>query len=283
MRITCFTILLVLVVLCAASVQAQEINWSSVNACGGLTSSGAYNLSSSVGQVAAGFTYCTEKLHWVGFWAGDMPIPAVRQSVKDVKSLPDGAYVSIPAKIATSGFDPAARLEDRFSGFFYIEEPDRYSGIRISAPNWPIAGLSRGSVVNVIGTMDTTSSGERQLVASVVTITDTEKPLGPLGMNNRSLGGSDLGYPPLGQCGVTSGTGLNNIGLLVKSWGMITYKDPSGNYILITDGTGESIKVDTTGLSGVPSKGYLSVIGISTLYEDSPLILPRSNTDIEPR
>jgi hypothetical protein len=117
-----------------------------------------------------------------------------------------------------------------------------------------------------------------------VIIVSSTTPPPPLGMNNRAVGGSAFGSPPLGQSGVIGGTGLNNIGLLIKTWGEVTYKEPSGAYILITDGAGDPIRIDTTGLASVPSEGYVSVIGISSLYTGpQPLVLPRTDSDIEPR
>jgi len=88
----------------------------------------------------------------------------------------------------------------------------------------------------------------------------------------------------LGQYGVIGGFGLNNIGLLVKTWGRIAYKDPSGGYILIGDGIGSTIRIDTAGLAGVPGSGYVSIIGVSSLYTGRlPLVLPRRSSDVEPR
>jgi len=56
----------------------------------------------------------------------------------------------------------------------------------------------------------------------------------PLGLNNRALGGSELNsYTP----GVTGGVGLNNIGLLVRTWGAVTYIDTGQRFFYIDDGS----------------------------------------------
>ena len=264
--------------------QTYRIDWYSINSGGGLVTGGSYKLNSSVGQPVAGFVKSTSFLHWIGFWAGEVPTPTVAPTINAAKLLGDGTFVSVAGKIATSGRNPITGITDRFSGFFYLEEADRHSGIRISCPSWPITDLLRGSVINVIGTMGTTGAGERQIVAPIVIITSTTTPPPPLGMNNRAVGGAAFGSPPLGQSGVIGGTGLNNIGLLIKTWGEVTYKEPSGAYILITDGAGAPVRIDTAGLASVPSEGYVSVIGISSLYTGpSPLVLPRTDSDIEPR
>ena len=49
--------------------------------------------------------------------------------------------------------------------------------------------------------------------------------------------------PTLGQVGITGGTGLNNIGLLVRSWGKVT--DIEATYYLIDDGSGVNTVVNT--------------------------------------
>ncbi len=58
--------------------------------------------------------------------------------------LSDGTFVSIAGRIATSAYGD-------FAGFFYIEDSGRASGVRVAVSPSAIAGLERGSVVNVIG------------------------------------------------------------------------------------------------------------------------------------
>jgi hypothetical protein len=143
-----------------------------------------------------------------------------------------------------------------------------------------------GSVVNVIGTMGVTAAGERQLTAPIVIITSSTTPLEPLGLTNRSLGGSDFGSPPLGQYGVSGGSGLNNVGLLVKTWGRVT--ETGAGYVVIDDGTGIGVRVDTTTIAAPPALNqYVSIIGASSLHKPASdrlrLVLPRRQSDVEPR
>ena len=176
-------------------------------------------------------------------------------TIKEAKLLPDGTNISISGKIATTS-------DSDLPGFFYIEESDRSSGIRVTPL---VGGLQRGSVVDVQGMMGTTPAGERQIENAQVTIQSTGDPLGPLGTNNRGLGGSDFGVPPDGQYGVAGAGGLNNIGLLITVWGEITGTD--GDYLLIDDGSGVSVRVDTATLSNPPTTGYIGATGISSLYK----------------
>lgn len=55
----------------------------------------------------------------------------------------------------------------------------------------------------------------------------------PIAVSNRSLGGADLNQYTLG---VVSGIGPNNIGLLVKTWGKVTYVNAAKEYFYIDDG-----------------------------------------------
>lgn len=251
-----------------------QVSLHSVNCGGGVVAGGSYRLDSSVGQSAAGFVCNASSLHWAGFWAGEVPNPVVALTAAAAKMHPDGTWVSLAGRIATSAAGD-------FAGFFYIEDPYRTSGIRIAVPPAGIAELARGGVVNVIGTLGTTADDERQIVAPIVIVTSTSQPLGPLGMPNRSLGGGDLG-DPVRQFGVTGGNGLNNIGLLIQTWGRVVAAE--AGYVQIDDGSGP-VTVDTTGLAVQPHQGsYVSVIGISSLYRSGSdhfrLVLPRNASDV---
>lgn len=273
-------ILLLLVIGAPAHSDTYKIDWYSINSGGGLASGGSYSINGSVGQSATGFVQSADLLHWIGFWAGEVPTPTIVPTVGEAKQLANGRFVCLRGKIATTGRDPLTTLNDRFiSSRIYLEDADRSSGIRVAVPA-AVAGLMRGNIVTAIGPMDTTPEGERQIAAAIVLITGTAPTMvTPVGMNNLSLGGGPFGTPPLGQIGVTGGVGLNNLGVLVRVWGGIAFKD--ANYMLISDGTGAPIKVDIAGLGGVPSSGFVTVIGISSIQADhSPLVLPRADSDI---
>jgi len=260
-------------VACVAAL-SYNIDWYSINSGGGVASSASYTLNATVGQPVAGFSTSSGNLHWIGFWAGDLPVPTAVSSISAAKLLVDGTYVSIAGQLATTAATD-------FTGFFYIEERDRHSGIRGAASDAAIAGVARGSVVNVIGTMGTTDSGERQLTGPMVVLVYSDTPLGPLGMPNRSLGGGSLPFGPA----VKNGVGLNNVGLLVSTWGYVSAI--SGSDMLITDGSGDNVRVSVAGLANLPSQGdYVTVIGISSVTkfgaDTLPYLLPRTRSDIQP-
>lgn len=130
--------------------------------------------------------------------------------------------------------------------------------------------------VFVIGSLDTNPDGERYIAA-----TDTspagEGTIDPLGMSNVTLGGGQYGF----QAGVIDGSGLNNIGLLIKTCGEVTYSETGFFYLddgsKLDDGSGH-IGVKVYGTVPVPQGEnpvgrFVSVTGISSCERpDSDII-----------
>lgn len=70
-------------------------------------------------------------------------------------------------------------------------------------------------------------------VLSVVALADTVP--APIYMSNSTLGGGMLNEYTLG---VEGGAGANNIGLLIRTYGKVTYVDMTNQYFYIDDGAG---------------------------------------------
>ena len=148
-----------------------------------------------------------------------------------------------------------------FGGYFYIESTDRSCGIQVVSDY----SASVGETIDVQGQMQTLSTGERCINASSLT-PSSGSPILPLGLTNKALGGGNWSYNSgtgAGQVGVTGGTGANTIGLLVRVWGTIT--SAGGGYVVIDDGSGTPVIVNTTYVTGVPTSGYVSVTGVCSL------------------
>lgn len=147
------------------------------------------------------------------------------------------------------------------SGLLYIESEDRHCGIRVSKF---MHGLKAGMRVHVTGLTKTTSDGERYIAADTAVQTGSGT-VDPVYMTNITMGGSDYNYVPMrsGQQGVINATGLNNIGLLVKTTGRVVLSTSST--FDITDGSGENVQVSVP--SGIPIpalNSYVSVVGNSS-------------------
>lgn len=188
-------------------------------------------------------------------------------------------------------------------GGVYVEKTDRSVGVRVNTT----AVLAEGQKVNVSGTMQTNSTTGERYVASA---SDWPIPVGgstvlrPLYLLNRDLGGETDGA----QAGVwgkqkvknASGqyelvwkeaAGMNNIGLMVTTWGNITSVG-SGYFYLddgsaLDDGSGrKGLKVLGTGFT-FPATGYIKVTGISSCEKGAGakiirLLRVRKQEDIVP-
>ena len=122
-----------------------------------------------------------------------------------------------------------------FADRFYLEQTDKSSGIAVQYGAAGGRTLVEGDQVTVIGKMNTIA-GERTLqFASPQWVGHTD-PLNPLFVTVPCLGGWDLNqYTP----GVLGGKGLNNIGLLVTTFGgLVSYRDSQGRFFYVDNGDG---------------------------------------------
>jgi hypothetical protein len=217
-------------------------------------------------------------------------------SIPYAKTFEDTESVTITGKIVS-----ANRTD--FPDALYVQEPSRASGIRVIRTGSLQYEPLRGDSVTVTGTIGTGSDKEREISAASIDYVDHPGDPLPLGMPNRSLGGSDYNvYTPGVNYPTGSGTGLHNKGLLVKSWGRVTAVDSVNKFFYIDDGTGFQDGSGNTGVkvswdwtpSGKPVivppllGWYVSVVGISgsesvTIDQEEVIIRvlrPRTQNDI---
>lgn len=172
------------------------------------------------------------------------------ESLEQARSLPNGTKVLVEGMTVSR----------RYNGYFYMQNADRTDGIRVVSAS---AAATEGKVVNVIGAVATLATGEKQIVASMVG-TGVTSEVRPLGMTNDSLGGPATASVP----GVTGADGVNNVGLLVRVCGKVTYV--GSGFVYVDDGSGVSdgsgyagVKVQLNGI-GAPALGdYVAVTGVS--------------------
>jgi len=185
--------------------------------------------------------------------------------IREAKSMPPGALVGLRGKVVTAAF----------SGYFYAEEPDRSSGIKVVSG----ASVNVGDIVDITGVIGT-YDGERQLTTgTVTTVGVASEPLGPFGIRGDVLGGAANGAIP----GITGASGANNVGLLVKTWGKVTLL--GAGYFYIESKPGTSVRVNSGSLVQPAVGKYVAITGISTTEVTSGAIcraiLPRQQFDIE--
>jgi hypothetical protein len=131
-------------------------------------------------------------------------------------------------------------------GYFYVSEPDRSMGIRVKSAACP----DPGDIITIAtGTMGTDEL-ERFIDNASYSIDGHGDQIRPLGMTNKSYGGGDFYYDPgppaTGQRGFWDGSGLNNLGSLVRVWGRVTEIDVRAVplYFYVDDGSGVDMAID---------------------------------------
>lgn len=200
-----------------------------------------------------------------------------------VKSFPDGTQIpaGLEGKVVSGDFYDL--------GYFFIQEPNKASGIRVDQYPYPWWWFSPGDEVAITSGQVTTIDNQRVLVVDPQNIEYDYVnlgPIGPLGLNNRAVAGGPFNiYTP----GATDAFGLNNVGLLIKTWGKAS--DIQTGYFYISDGSDNiGVKVDlNTGYynisHNVQAGDYAAVTGIVTLdtinNQQMRVVKPRDSSDIQ--
>ncbi|MCE5323841.1 TIGR03790 family protein [bacterium] len=189
--------------------------------------------------------------------------------ISDAFPSPDGQGVRATAKVVSAGTAEMGGAE------FYIQEENGTCGIRIVSST----DVMEGDVVTVVGNL-ATISGERSIEATSVEILESQtKEAKPFGMPNKSVGGSDINEYTLG---VTDGCGLRNIGILIRTWGTVTYVgDYQEDFFYIDDGSGledgsgyDGIRVVSRSLSKPVYGQKVCVTGVSSCKHLNTKIIP---------
>lgn len=204
-------------------------------------------------------------------------------------------YTDAPALDLADFKKSANQVTGKFTGIVtgvfgdsaYVETEDRSCGIRVYKPGY---FFSPGFTVTVTGEIKTDMHGERYIDAFDVEEGDYYGEVMPLGLVCKNVGGTDWNYDPStgkGQRGVTDGTGLNNIGLLVTTWGVVTYPEDGEKAFYVDDGSGTPIKCIVPDDIYIPywECRYGCVTGISSCEAVDggikPVIKLRIDTDLQ--
>ncbi len=173
---------------------------------------------------------------WGGWGALDIAVtlnPTISKlTPAAAKTQSDNSTVTVAGIVTTSLTDTAGNP----LGYCYIEDAGRTGGLRVSG------NQLLGESVLVCGTMGTVN-GERVLnnPTSIANLGAATVPTS-LFLTNKELGGGNASQ---GVTGVTSGSGLNNLGLLVTTTGKITGFETvaAGTVLTIDDGFGVGVKI----------------------------------------
>lgn len=172
----------------------------------------------------------------------------------DVKKLPVDTVCDIPQKQITA--IPGGGLPAKT---YYIEDDDRSSGLRIYTGALTSVNVAVDDVVDIAGTVRTTSTGEKFILASKLDKKATGVHIKPMGMNNRSAA------VPIAK------------GLLVQIWGKV---DSVGtNFFFISTGSKATMKV-MCGTFTKPAQGKLiKVKGIISTDGTNNILLLSNQSD----
>lgn len=161
-------------------------------------------------------------------------------SIADVKSAVNGASVRLGGK----------SLYLNRSSYGYIEEPQRFNGIRIQGN---ITG-NKNDLVNLVGSVIATAGIERYIQILAMTSDGTQQ-LSPLGITNRTL------LLPLVD------------GLFVTAWGIVKSGSVIANSFIISDGSDSTgIKIITTSAPTVSEGSFVSISGAAG-YENGQRVI----------
>lgn len=199
--------------------------------------------------------------------------PVLKHSIPEAKATAEGTWVTLDvaqeATAATGNFT---------DGAINIEAADRATGIRVLGAT----GVNLGDKITLTGLLGSDPSGEKIITASSVSVASSVSPLAALSLGNIEL--SDISQGP------------GTIGLLVRTWGRVTYVSGDAGYLYIDDGRnlndgkghlGVRVRLSGTSpaISPVPSEGdFVVVTGLAGLELDGttvvPVVRPRSSADV---
>jgi hypothetical protein len=161
-------------------------------------------------------------------------------------------------------------------GVVYAQQLDRTCGIRLDAAD----SVTKGSKVEIAGLVQPNANNELELFNSEIALEGGSTNVRPIGVTGRTLGGGTFGL----QQGVTGGSGLNNVGLYVQTWGKVTHS--TSGYFVIDDGSG---LFDPSGYAGIGVRcgsitapgtgGYVKVRGVCSYETGVPVVLLRQTGD----
>ncbi len=200
------------------------------------------------------FYFYVKARNYAGLWS-DVAVSneAKTLSIGEAKLLPDYSIVQLWGVISAGNVSPYE---------LYVESPDRSAGIAVQCYDLYLPG----TILSVEGII--TSYNGEACIAQPAIKTYGSMPLRPLELNNSSIGGDKMGLQDAhwgwrwikNSSGVREykwlpAKGLNNVGLLVKTTGKVSYIDPTGKFAYISDSSltddGNKLGIGSTAIKGI--------------------------------
>ena len=189
------------------------------------------------------------------------PLPAPCR-IRDAKNAAKGTDVYVKNLVVTA----------KFKDCYYVEDVDRTCGVKVTG-----ADLAVNDNIDLYGIVNG-GGAEEKYIAPIMINKIGSKTIAPLGSAGRSFSGV---------------SGQSIAGLLMKTWGKVTFKDTNGNFVYVDDGSGLNDGSGHAGLKVDFSKSYdvsmdtavnegdnVAIAGIVGSEAGSAVILARSGMDI---
>lgn len=176
--------------------------------------------------------------------------PGVLTSVAQAKAFPDESTIQIGGPIVTK----------TYGSYFYIENLDRASGIRVNSVQLPPAP---GTVALVFGTLRTIN-GERVIDEAIVTESCTMTVPRALAMTCYS-----------------ATSGLSPVGLLVKIAGKVVSVSPSEDTFILADGSRQGVRVELHEVAAPSVGAFVAVVGVLGSDTSGPIVRTNGPVDIQ--
>jgi hypothetical protein len=226
------------------------VGWTSMGSYGTYVSLTGLNL--TVDQT---YYFYVKALNGVGLWSSVVASDGVK--IMPPPTIGEAKLLPTDTKILLSDVVVSTPLMTYPNYCFYVQSQDRSAGIMIVTGN----SYEPGTILDLSGNIYA-SNGEPYFSYPTITVKGTTT-ITPLGLNNASIGGSSAGLQEAIWGWIENGSseykllpdsGLNNVGLLVKTTGKVTYIDPAGNFAYIDDGS-HADDGNTLGPNGISIKG----------------------------
>ncbi|MHB9035739.1 MAG: alpha-galactosidase [Armatimonadota bacterium] len=233
-----------------------------------------YVASTQRGVVASGPSV-TQDFSLTNVGARELTPQFTTDKIGNLKSQPNGTVISITSPMVITA--ASTTFTDHT---YYIEEPDRATGIKI-IPDCGIGSVGLGDRITFTGVMTADPSGEQAVEIASITTWSTGEEVRPLGMSGKVIAATE---------------GLQGSGLLIRISGWVTYAANDGSYIYVDDGSNLRDGSGKTGLrvllgglalpaTTVPNEGdYVAITGLAGLVKDGltslRAIRPRGDGDI---
>ncbi len=147
---------------------------------------------------------------------------------RNPKSIPEGTVIGVPSAVASMNYG-------ELGNELYLQSEDRSNGFKTVVSN-VYGQIEEGTIAVVVGTVNNTGNEWQLNEAKVWSIGSVGAPE-PLFASNRNIGGATVVKGGARINEVSGASGLNNVGLLMQTSGIVTGRNTTDLFFYIDDGS----------------------------------------------